>query len=306
MATRRTVVAGLLATPAVAGLAWATSPLFRPRTPRSVVSVHPAQPTTDGAGVRLKRALGTRLLPMLDPFLMLDEFRSDRADDYIAGFPDHPHRGFETVTIMLEGAMEHRDSVGNHGRLAPGSVQWMTAGRGIVHSEMPKQQDGLMWGYQLWVNLPARLKMTAPRYQDLAPTTVPVVDLGDAQARVLAGAIGGVTGPVDGVYTAPTLLDVTLEAGGKLYHELPGGHTAFVFVVDGTPAVGPEATPVPPASVAVLGAGESVVATGPGRLLLFAGAPIGEPVARRGPFVMNTEAEIRQAYEDYRAGRLGT
>lgn len=300
---RRTLVAGLLAVPAVAAVGWAGS---RTRTARRVVSVVPAQPTTDGAGVRLKRAVGTRLLPLLDPFLMLDEFRSDQPGDYIAGFPEHPHRGFETVTIMLDGAMEHRDSLGHHGRLGPGSVQWMTAGRGIVHSELPKQQDGLMWGYQLWVNLPARLKMTAPRYQDLAPSTVPSVDLGDARVRVLAGTVGGVTGPVEGVVTAPTVLDVTIAPGARFLHDLPGAHTAFVFVVDGTPTVGPDARAVPKGEVAVLGPGDTIVAGGPGRFLLFAGAPIGEPVARRGPFVMNTEAELDQAVADYRSGRLGT
>lgn len=170
--------------------------LSRPgRVIRGVARALPAAPTSDGAGVRLTRAIGTQALRMLDPFLLLDSFKSDDADDYIAGFPDHPHRGFETVTIMLDGAMEHRDSVGNRGRLGPGSVQWMTAGRGIVHSEMPQQERGRMWGFQLWVNLPAARKMMEPRYQDLAPSVVPTALIGDATARVLAGSVGRVRGP---------------------------------------------------------------------------------------------------------------
>lgn len=259
--------------------------------------------TADGAGVKLKRIIGQPGLDMLDPFLLLDEFRSDQAGDYIAGFPNHPHRGFETVTYMLAGAMEHRDSVGNRGLLGPGSVQWMTAGRGIVHSEMPRQVSGTMWGFQLWVNLPARLKMTKPRYQDLGIDAVPEVDQGDAVARVLAGTVGGVTGPVADVIVQPTVLDVTMQGGGFV-HDLPGGHTAIAYVTDGEAVFDEAGEAVGAGSLVVLGPGDAVVATGDARFLLIAGAPIGEPVARRGPFVMNTEDEIRQAYEDYRNGRL--
>src|SRR5499426_3703666 len=176
---------------------------------RQVTKVITGQPTSDGAGVQLTRVLGTPQLDHPDPFLLLDEFKSDKPGDYLAGFPDHPHRGFETVTYMLAGAMTHRDHVGNEGELVPGSVQWMTAGRGIVHSEMPRQRDGLMWGFQLWVNLPARDKMIAPRYQDIPPAHVPEVKLADGvTARVLAGDAGGATGPVKGIVTDPVYLDV--------------------------------------------------------------------------------------------------
>ncbi|WP_136966154.1 pirin family protein [Polyangium sorediatum] len=273
---------------------------------RPVRRIVQAQPTRDGAGVRLSRALGGQALPDLDPFLLLDEFHTDRADDYIAGFPDHPHRGFETVTYMIHGAMEHRDSVGNRGRLGPGSAQWMTAGRGLIHSEMPKQEQGLMWGFQLWVNLPAAQKMIKPRYQDIPPSAIPEVDIADARVRVVAGEAGGRRGPVDGVVVAPSLLDVTLAAGASFRHPLPIEHNAFVYVIDGAARIGPEGTPVARGELAVLGAGRSAVSTSAtgARLLLLAAQPIGEPIARRGPFVMNTAEEIRQAFEDYRSGRL--
>lgn len=297
---RRLLLAGALGT-AMAGAGWAR---FRPRLARRVLRVIDAMPTEDGAGVRLRRALGQPALRMLDPFLMLDEFRSDRAEDYIAGFPDHPHRGFETVTIMMDGAMEHRDSVGNRGLLGPGSIQWMTAGSGIIHSETPQQVDGLMWGYQLWVNLPAARKWSPPRYQDVQATAIPTVDIADARVRVLAGAVGRTTGPVDGVAVAPQVLDVRLEAGARFEHDLPPFHTAFVFAADGALRIGDPLTEVPRGHLAVLGSGERVIAEGPSRFLLFAAEPIGEPVSRRGPFVMNTDAEIRQAYEDYAAGKL--
>ena len=265
-----------------------------------------AQPTSDGAGVKLRRSLGSRLLPMLDPFLMLDEFRSDRPDDYLAGFPNHPHRGFETVTYMLEGAMEHRDSLGNRGHLGPGSTQWMTAGRGIIHSEMPKQENGLMWGFQLWVNLPAAQKLVKPRYQDLAPETIPEVTVGDARARLVAGEAGGKRGPVEGIVTAPQMLDMTVPARGRLQHGLPRSHNAFVYVVEGVASVGAARVSVARGQLAVLGPGEHVeVRSDDGaRLLLLAGQPIGEPVARSGPFVMSTDAELTQAWDDFRTGRL--
>jgi redox-sensitive bicupin YhaK (pirin superfamily) len=303
MHTRRTLLAGLAAIPAVGLMAsqWAR---IQHRLPRRVLSVFPGMPTEDGAGVRLSRVIGQPALRMLDPFLMLDEFKSDKAEDYIAGFPDHPHRGFETVTIMLDGAMEHRDSVGNRGLLSPGSIQWMTAGSGIVHSETPKQVEGLMWGYQLWVNLPAAKKWSKPRYQDIQANAVPTVDIADARVRVMAGAVGGARGPVDGVAVAPQLLDVTLEEGARFEHDLPPYHTAFAYVADGELRLGEPATTVPRGHLAVLGTGDRVIATGRSRFLLFAGEPIGEPVARRGPFVMNTDAEIQQAYDDYRSGRL--
>ncbi len=277
-----------------------------PRPAREVSKVVDAMRTSDGAGVRLSRSLGSPQLAMLDPFLMLDEFRSDDPNDYIAGFPDHPHRGFETVTYMLAGAMEHRDSIGNRGHLGPGSVQWMTAGSGIIHSEMPKQENGLMWGFQLWVNLPARSKMMKPRYQDLQADKVPEVTVGSATVRIVAGTVAGVTGPVEGIVTAPTMLDVKLAAGGSFDHELPVEHAAFVYVFEGAVKVGPQRRAIARGQLATLSRGETVHAEseGGGRFLLLAGAPIGEPVARYGPFVMNTEDELRQAFADYRSGRL--
>lgn len=272
---------------------------------RAVSLVVAAQPTRDGAGVSLNRALGSRALGMLDPFLMLDEFQTEIPDDYIAGFPDHPHRGFETVTYMIHGAMEHRDSVGNQGRLRPGSAQWMTAGRGIVHSEMPKQERGLMWGFQLWVNLPAARKMIPPRYQDIAPETIPEVALERGRLRVVAGTAEGKTGPVSGIDVAPLFVDVTLERGGLLTLPLPAKHSAFVFVTDGAMRVGSSREEVKKGHLAVLSAGEVLQLDGEqGRALVLAGRPLGEPVSRWGPFVMNTDAEIQQAIDDYRSGRL--
>jgi quercetin 2,3-dioxygenase len=277
---------------------------------RRVVKIVTGQPTSDGAGVRLRRVIGTQDLDHLDPFLLLDEFKSDQPDDYLAGFPDHPHRGFETVTYMLAGSMRHQDHVGNRGELIAGSVQWMTAGRGIIHSEMPQQKDGLMWGFQLWVNLPARDKMTAPRYQDVPPEKVPTVALADgASARVLVGEAGGVSGPVNGVATQPLYLDVTMAPRGRLSHGLPAGHSAFAYVYDGRARFGPleDSTEVAAGQLAVLGDGELVnVATGDGtaRFLLLAARPLREPIARYGPFVMNTREEILQAVQDYQRGTL--
>jgi hypothetical protein len=248
----------------------------------------------------------------LDPFLLLDEFKSEDKDDYIAGFPDHPHRGFETVTYMLAGAMEHQDSRGNRGELVGGGVQWMTAGRGIVHSEMPRQEDGLMWGFQLWVNLPASDKMRPPRYQDIPPERVPeVAATPTARVRVVAGRVGSVVGPVAGVVTEPLYLDVSLSAGGRFEQEVPAGHSAFAYVFEGEVAFDPADGGRPPVTaghLAVFGEGDGVVAragTAGARFLLVAAKPIGEPVARYGPFVMNTREEILQAIQDFRDGRLG-
>ena len=273
---------------------------------RRIVKLVTGQPTSDGAGVRLTRVIGTPALDHLDPFLLLDEFKSDKADDYLAGFPDHPHRGFETVTYMLAGAMPHRDHVGNQGELVAGSVQWMTAGRGIVHSEMPRQTDGLMWGFQLWVNLPARDKMTAPRYQDIAPEKIPEVELAPGvRARVIAGEAAGVRGPAEGIVTQPLYLDVRMDAGARVSVDVPAGHNAFAYVYEGRAEVAGQE--VHAGQLAVLGDGDAVTvaATGsPARLLLLAARPLGEPIARYGPFVMNTREELVQAAEDYRSGRL--
>ncbi len=274
---------------------------------RAVEKVVAVQHTQDGAGVKLGRALGGRALPMLDPFLLLDEMHSDDPNDYAAGFPNHPHRGFETVTYMIEGAMEHRDSVGNSGRLVSGSAQWMTAGRGLVHSEMPKQERGTLWGFQLWVNLPRAHKMMKPRYQDIAPSRIPELDREGARVRVVAGTAFGATGPVDGIDVEPLFLDVAFVKGVPFDTPVPTDHAAFAFVIEGAVRLGPGRTEVRAGQLAVLGRGDRITAScdaSSGRMLVFAGRPLGEPVARGGPFVMNTQEEIRQAWDDYRSGRL--
>jgi redox-sensitive bicupin YhaK (pirin superfamily) len=263
--------------------------------------------TADGAGVKLKRVIGQPMLDTLDPLLLLDEFRSDSADDYIAGFPEHPHRGFETVTYMLAGHMRHGDNHGNRGDLGPGSVQWMTAGRGILHSEMPQQENGLMWGFQLWVNLPAKDKMTAPRYQDIDPGRIPTVHPADGVAvKVIAGELAGATGPVEGIATAPVYLDIALEPGAQVAIPLPAGHHAFAYVFDGSEAeVAGER--LGRSELAVLSDGDRLHLAGrdaPARVLLVAGRPLDEPVARYGPFVMNTPEQIHEAIADFRAGRF--
>ncbi len=263
--------------------------------------------TSDGAGVKLKRIIGQSTLDMLDPFLLLDEFRSDSADEYIAGFPEHPHRGFETVTYMLAGHMRHADNHGNRGDLVPGSVQWMTAGRGILHSEMPQQENGLMWGFQLWVNLPAKDKMTAPRYQDIAPDRIPVVHPAEGvEVKLIAGELAGATGPVEGIPTAPVYLDVALQPGARFTLDLPTGHHGFAYVFDGHAAmVGGEL--LQRHELGVLSDGEQLQLAGSdqaSRLLIVAGRPLQEPVARYGPFVMNTQAQIHEAIADFQAGKF--
>jgi redox-sensitive bicupin YhaK (pirin superfamily) len=278
---------------------------------RRVVQTVRGQQTSDGAGVKLTRVIGQRALDMLDPFLMLDEFRSDSASDYLGGFPDHPHRGFETVTYMLAGRMRHGDNQGNSGSLVPGSVQWMTAGRGIVHSEMPEQENGLMWGFQLWVNLPAKDKMTAPRYQDIAPERIPEVAPADGvHARVLAGTLGNATGPVSGVAIDPIYFDLSLDAGARFAAPVPASHNAFVYVYGGAADVGPAnaSRRIQRGELAVLDRnGDDVLIAAdnePARLILVAGKPLNEPVAKYGPFVMNTQDQIAQAIRDYQGGRF--
>jgi len=265
--------------------------------------------TSDGAGVKLRRTLGSPQLDSLDPFLLLDEFKSDQPGDYLAGFPDHPHRGFETVTYMLAGSMEHRDHAGHHGTLVAGSVQWMTAGRGIIHSEMPRQENGLMWGFQLWVNLPAALKMQPPRYQEFPPEAIPTVEsAGGGRVRVVTGESAGVAGAVSGIATTPLYLDVALPAGAAFEQAVPAGHSACVYVFEGHALVGDARAPVDAGHLAVLEGGDAagVTAGDAGvRFLLLAARPLGEPVARYGPFVMNTKREIQQALADYRNGTLG-
>lgn len=280
-------------------------------THRRVARVVRGQPTSDGAGVKLTRVIGQRDLDMLDPFLMLDEFRSDEAGDYIGGFPSHPHRGFETVTYMLAGRMRHHDNQGNSGLLTPGSVQWMTAGRGIVHSEMPEQEDGLMWGFQLWVNLPADAKMSAPRYQDIAPERVPEISPAPGvHVRVLAGRVGDAVGPVSGVAVEPVYLDISLDAGARFSMPLQHGHNAFAYVYAGKTQIGaPDpSTSIARGELAVLDRdGDEVLISAegePARLILIGGKPLNEPVAKYGPFVMNTQEQIVEAIRDYQAGKF--
>jgi len=275
---------------------------------RTVAATFRGLDTSDGAGVKLTRVISPQDVRLTDPFLLFDEFRSDRPEDYDAGFPFHPHRGFETVTYVMAGRMRHRDNHGNQGDLGPGSVQWMTAGRGIVHEEMPQQEQGLMWGYQLWVNLPAARKMTAPRYQDVPADRIPKVALpGGGKARVLAGRLEGVSGPVSEVAVEPAYLDVSLPAGAAFRWSAPGGHTVLLHGVEGEFTVGEDGRTFHAREMALLSrTGDVAVKAGGGgaRLLVIAGRPLGEPVAHHGPFVMNTRAEILQAIEDFQAGRF--
>jgi quercetin 2,3-dioxygenase len=282
------------------------------RTVRRVVR---GMPTSDGAGVKLTRVIGQPQLPDLDPFLMLDEFGTDKAEDYIAGFPDHPHRGFETVTYMLDGRMRHRDNHGNEGVLVPGSVQWMTAGRGLVHSEMPEQQEGRMRGFQLWLNLPAREKMTAPKYQEFGPERIPTANPAAGVAiKVIAGRVKDVVGPIQQPATDPTYLDLAIEPGASWSEPLREDYSAFLYVFEGSVRIGEgeAARTVAAHELAVLGAGavvrlEGVSAGADGkraRAILVAGRPLREPVAKYGPFVMNTNAELHQAFIDFQTGKF--
>lgn len=281
-------------------------------TLRRIERIVRGRPTTEGAGVELTRVIGQPDLPMLDPFLMLDAFRSDRPGDYIAGFPPHPHRGFETVTYLLAGRMRHKDSAGHEGVIEPGGIQWMTAARGIVHSEMPEQEDGLLEGFQLWVNLPAAHKMDPPAYQEHPAEAIPVERReGGVSVRVIAGRTGrGTAGPVIQPLTEPLYLDVELPPGARFDEGLPVDHNAFAYAVSGTLQVGDGGNGVAELGrddLGVLSRGERLsVRAGPAgaRFLLVAGRPLHEPVARGGPFVMNTQTEIRQAFADYQAGRL--
>lgn len=275
----------------------------------------PGQQVSDGAGVRLNRTLGQSAFTRLDPFLMLDEFSSFDADDYLAGFPSHPHRGFETVTYMLDGHMLHEDHLGNRGDLTPGAVQWMTAGRGIIHSEMPQQHAGRMRGFQLWINLPAKEKMTPARYRDIAPEQVPCFRFAPGvEIKLIAGRLmipGGDehAGPINGDSeprsTDPFYADVDMAADSAVTLPVKAGHAAFLYVFEGTLTL--DAQPVPTHSAAVLSDGERItVHSGHdgARFLLLAGRPLKEPVVQYGPFVMNSSEEIEQALRDYRQGVL--
>ena len=277
---------------------------------RDVLKLVPSRATSDGDGVKLRRSIGGHDQRHLDPFLLLDEFGSEEGADYIAGFPAHPHRGFETVTYMLDGLMRHEDNSGESGLLGPGGVQWMTAGRGIVHSEMPEQCDGLMRGFQLWVNLPAAEKMRAPRYQNLEAHEIPEVTRADGiRIRVIAGHAEGVEGAVGGIAVAPLYLDLSLPAGAGYLVPIAKTHTAFAYVFEGEASIGAAAIgrQVAAGTLAILGAGDGVaLAAGAngGRLLVVAGRPLDEPIVQYGPFVMNTSAEIEQAIRDYQSGNF--
>ena len=278
---------------------------------RSITLIHSGTPTSDGAGVRLNRYIGSPQLDTLDPFLMFDFFESDNPDDYIAGFPSHPHRGFETVTYMLAGRVRHEDNVGHTGVIEAGGIQWMTAGRGIIHSEMPEQESGQLAGFQLWVNLPASQKMISPAYQEFPARQVPQeVRANEATIRVITGQTElGTTGPVHDIATDPLYLDVTVNKRSTFEEPIPETHNGFIFVIDGTLLIesrqSDSAESVTHRQLAVLGEGDRLVArTGDvaTRFLLVAGRPIGEPVARYGPFVMNTQDEVQQAIQDYQTG----
>jgi hypothetical protein len=278
---------------------------------RTVEKIINGQATSDGAGVELVRMIGQPAMMELDPFLLLDAFRSDNPDDYIAGFPSHPHRGFETVTYLLNGRMRHRDNSGNEGVIEPGGIQWMTAGRGIVHSEMPEQEDGLLAGFQLWINLPAEHKMTAPAYQEHDAAQIPLESRDGSEVRVITGTTSqGTQGPVSQPLTEPLYLDVTLAPGADFEENLPDEHNAFIQVIDGTITLAngdQTRVDLQRDQLAVLTKGESIEVRGTdqaSRFLLIAGKPLNEPIARAGPFVMNTEAELRQAFSDYRSGKL--
>lgn len=267
---------------------------------RTVEKVVAAELGSDGAGVKLYRSVGRSTLPDVNPILLLDEFCSDDKDDYIGGFPDHPHRGFETVTVMLQGKMRHSDSSDNSGVIESGGVQWMTAGKGVIHSEMPEQEEGKMHGFQLWFNLPAEHKMIAPRYQDIPASDIPVVEIPEGSVRVIAGEFKGQPGPVTDIVTKPTLLDVSVHSVNALSVPLQG--VALVYVYENTLSVG-ERT-IAAREVAVLSEGESVELRGDGRALVIAAKPLNESISRYGPFVMNTREQIMAAFDDYQAGRL--
>lgn len=277
-----------------------------PKSSRGVKLVVSPRPVVEGAGVRLKRLFPLPDLDLLDPFLLLDHFGSDDPEDYLAGFPTHPHRGIETVTILRAGAVRHRDSTGRTGVLRAGDVQWMTAGRGILHEEMPEPVDGKHDGLQLWVNLPAKLKMSPPRYQDYRADSIPEIDAENGvRIRLFAGNVGGVRGPVTGIAAEPSCMIITVPGGQTWTQGIPRGHTAFAYLFEGSGWFGGARGLLDSPRLIVFEDGDSVSAdAGPGgaTFLLAAGRPLKEPVVRHGPFVMNTEAEIVRAIHDLKAG----
>ncbi len=275
---------------------------------RELQTTTPGMPTSDGDGVKMTRIIGTPQLNMLDPFLLLDAFESDNPDDYIGGFPSHPHRGFETVTYMLAGSMRHKDTTGSEGVIEPLGVQWMTAGRGIVHSEMPEQKEGLLKGFQLWVNLPKKAKMTEPGYQEFPASEIAEQVLDNSGlVRVIAGTTDeGTTGPVKNHFVDPVYMDIELPGGGSFEQTLRQDDNAFIYVIEGTVNVGDIQSRLPEKHLGILGKGNNVKTTAPdgARFLLVAGKPLNESVARGGPFVMNTREEILQAFSDFQNNRF--
>ena len=275
---------------------------------RTALQTISGQMTSDGAGVKIKRLIGGNLIAEQDPFLLFDEFLSDDPNDYIGGFPDHPHRGFETVTYMLAGKMRHQDNRGNSGLLEAGSVQWMTAGKGLVHSEMPEQENGLMWGFQLWINLPAKSKMIPPRYQDIPPQNIPEVEILDgALIRVIAGQFNNVEGPILGIDAEPLYLDIRLGNATSLEIPIPSTHSAFAYCYEGEVCI--SGNLVEKGKLVSLSEGDYITVKGcsvssQDSLILVAGRPFSEPIVRYGPFVMNTKEEIQQAIHDAQNGLI--
>jgi redox-sensitive bicupin YhaK (pirin superfamily) len=274
---------------------------------RELIQIVKGMAASDGAGVQLTRIIGSPELDMLDPFLMLDAFGSDKPDEYLAGFPSHPHRGFETVTYLIAGRMRHKDNTGREGVIEPGGVQWMTAGRGIIHSEMPEQEDGLLIGFQLWVNLPASAKMTEPVYQEFPKEQIAVSRLDNGtQVQVICGQTNdGIVGTISNDYIKPTFMDISLPAGQLFEQNLENEDTAFVYVIDGELAIGQNI--LPHKHLGVLGQGlvvEVFAGSEKARFILVAGQALNEPVARSGPFVMNTSEEVTQAFQDYQENRF--
>ena len=274
-------------------------------SPRTIADLIPAIALSEGAGVTVRRTIGTPARRHLDPFLMLDHFGSEDPDQYIAGFPDHPHRGFITLTYMLDGHMRHQVSMGNRGDLRTGGAQWMKAASGVIHSEMPQQTAGLMRGFQLWINLPAAEKMSEPAYQEFSPEAIPERDEADRRIRVLCGAYDGTRGPIEDPNTDVQYLDVRLDGGARFVHAIPESYTAFLYVFEGDASL--SGHEVPRHALAILGPGSEVAVTAAGegaRFILVAGKPLREPIVQYGPFVMNSRAEIEQAMADYRDNRL--
>lgn len=272
---------------------------------RGISKIITGRHTMDGAGVKLFRLFSNSEAHLLDPFLLLDSFGSDNPADYIAGFPWHPHRGIETVTYMINGEVEHGDSLGNKGVIKSGEIQWMTAGSGIIHQEMPKKTQGKSIGFQLWVNLPAKEKMCHPTYRGITADEIKETKIGDAAAKVVCGKVNGVTGPVHGLFIEAEYLDITLPAGKKMSHKTNPSYNAFAFVYEGTALFGDEKTPVKHGQVALFGEGEDVSVTtkdSPAKFLLVSGKPLREPIAWGGPIVMNTQEELQHAFEELQAG----